>query len=415
VQNASRRKFLASISAAASAGLVSLAPRAPGFLLESAALGADRPAGDRILVVVQLSGGNDGLNTVIPYGDEIYRKKRPSLALGADNVIKLERDLGLHPRMKGAETLLEKRWLAVVQGVGYPNPNRSHFESMDIWHTAHTQPQDRAAGWLGRSFDAQRTAGRGSADPPGMHLGAESQPLALAARDVPSPSIRSLDQFQLRVDGDAQRASAIQAAASAPRRQASELLKFVQTRTTAALEISRRITAANQGYKTPVAYPETELAGKLKQVAQLIDAGLSTRVYYVALDGFDTHSDQANAHAGLLDQLAGGLAAFAEDLQNHGHLDRVVTLAFSEFGRRVEENASRGTDHGAAAPVFLVGSKVKPGLIGQHPKLDDLADGDIKFHTDFRCVYAALLAKWLGWPVEPILGEGFAPAAVLQA
>src|SRR5262245_39416970 len=153
MQSTSRRRFLASISAAASAGLVSLAPRAPGFLLESAALGAERPAGERILVVVQLSGGNDGLNTVIPYGDEIYRKKRPSLALGADNVIKLEGGLGLHPRMNGAETLLEKRWLSIVQGVGYPNPNRSHFESMDIWHTAHTSPQDRAAGWLGRAFD----------------------------------------------------------------------------------------------------------------------------------------------------------------------------------------------------------------------------------------------------------------------
>jgi uncharacterized protein (DUF1501 family) len=413
MQSTTRRKFLASVSAAASAGLTSLAPRAPGFLLESAALGAERPAGERILVVVQLSGGNDGLNTVIPYEDEVYRSKRPSLALGAGNVIKLERGLALHPRMKGFESLLEKRWLSIVQGVGYPNPNRSHFESMDIWHTAHLRPQDRAAGWLGRAFDAQRAAGRGPSDPPGMHLGGEVQPLALAARDVPSPSLRSLDQFKLQTDEGAGRAQAIEAAASARRPEASDLLKFVQTRTTAALEISRRIAAANQAYKTPVAWPESELAGKLKQVAQLIDAGLTTRVYYVALDGFDTHSDQANAHAGLLNQLSGALAAFAEDLQAHGHLSRVLTLVFSEFGRRAQENASRGTDHGAAAPVFLVGSKVKPGLVGQHPKLNDLADGDLKFHTDFRAVYAALLSRWLGWPAEPILGEGFAPADVL--
>jgi len=410
-----RRKFLGTISSAVGgAGLISLAPRAPGFLLESAAYGAEQPRGERILVVVQLSGGNDGLNTVVPYGDEIYRKRRASLALGADNVVKLENGLGLHPAMKEAEKLLEKRWLSIVQGVGYPNPNRSHFESMDIWHTANTKPQERAAGWLGRSFDAQRAAGAASTDPPAMHLGSEVQPLALASRDVPLPSIRSLDQFRLETGGDARQPAAIAAAASAARPGASELLNVVQTRTTAALEVSRRITAANQAYKTPVAYPGFELAQKLKQIAQLIDAGLSTRVYYVSLDGFDTHSDQAGAHAGLLSQLAGSLAAFAEDLQSHGHLDRVVTLCFSEFGRRVEENASRGTDHGAAAPVFLVGSQVKPGLIGKHPPLSDLADGDVKFHTDFRCVYATLLTQWLGWPDEPILGKGFPPADVLQ-
>jgi uncharacterized protein (DUF1501 family) len=187
----------------------------------------------------------------------------------------------------------------------------------------------------------------------------------------------------------------------------------VQTRATSALEVSRRIEAAAQEYKTPVNYPGTDLAQKLKRVAQLIDAGLATRVYYVALDGFDTHSNQGDAHSGLLQQLGGALAAFAEDLQAHMQLDRVLTLVFSEFGRRVEENASRGTDHGAAAPLFLVGSKVQPGLIGKHPRLDDLDDGDLKFHTDFRTVYAAVLEKWLGWPAAPILGEAFASANIL--
>jgi len=175
------------------------------------------------------------------------------------------------------------------------------------------------------------------------------------------------------------------------------------------------LEAAGQRYKTPVSYPATPLAEKLKRVAQLIDAGLATRVYYVTLDGFDTHSNQAAAHGGLLEQLGGGLAAFAEDLQAHDQWGRVLTLVFSEFGRRVEENASRGTDHGAAAPVFLVGERVQPGLIGKHPPLDDLQDGDVKFHTDFRAVYAALLERWLAWPAAPILGEGFSPADVLRA
>jgi uncharacterized protein (DUF1501 family) len=241
----------------------------------------------------------------------------------------------------------------------------------------------------------------------------------LAARDVPTPSIRSLDQFKLDTGSgdpgkrDAGRAALV-AAASAPRSGASDLLKFVQTRTTSALEVSRRIESAAKDYKTPVSYPGSDLAQKLKRIAQLIDAGLATRVYYVSLDGFDTHSDQRDAHAGLLSTLGGALAAFAEDLAAHMQLDRVLTMVFSEFGRRVEENASRGTDHGAAAPLLLVGSKVRTGLVGQHPKLDDLADGDVKFHTDFRSIYAAVLEKWLAWPAAPILGEGFAPADVLQ-
>jgi uncharacterized protein (DUF1501 family) len=181
------------------------------------------------------------------------------------------------------------------------------------------------------------------------------------------------------------------------------------------LEVSRRIEASGQAYRTPVNYPSTPLGNKLKQIAQLIDAGLATRVYYVTLDGFDTHSDQAAAHAGLLDQLGGALAAFAEDLQAHAQLGRVMTLVFSEFGRRVEENASRGTDHGAAAPVFLMGSRVQSGLIGKQPRLDQLQDGDVKFQIDFRGMYATLLEQWLGWPAGPVLGEGFAPVDVLQS
>jgi uncharacterized protein (DUF1501 family) len=410
-----RRKFLASISAAAGAGLVSLAPRAPGFLFESAAYGAAQPAGERVLVVLQLSGGNDGLNTVIPYADEAYRKRRPSLAIGAGNVLKIDGSIGLHPGLSGMATLLENRQLSIVQGVGYPNPNRSHFESMDIWHRAQLETQPRPTGWLGRTFDSQQAALAKAGDPPGLHLGEEVQPLALAARELSSPSIRSLDQFKLETGGNNSQRGAIQAATAAPRSTANNLLQFVQTRATSALDLSRRIEASNHTYKTSVAYPGSRIAEKLKRIAQLIDAGLATRVYYVALDGFDTHSDQEASHAGLLTQLGGALAAFAEDLKAHGQLDRVLTLVFSEFGRRVEENSSRGTDHGAAAPVFLVGSKVKSGLIGQHPSLSDLSDGDLKFHTDFRSVYSAVLENWFGWRSEPILGQCFTPADVLQA
>lgn len=396
-----RRRFLADVSAsAATAGLVSLASTTPLFLTQSAAAGAEQK-GETILVVVQLSGGNDGLNTVIPYKHELYRKARPSLVQDAATVIKLKDDLGLHASLKGFSKLWEAGQLAIVQGVGYPNPNRSHFESMDIWHTANLKLGDRTSGWLGRTFDQLKLQRPEQQSSPALHLGGEEQPLALAARDVPTPSITSLEQFKLDTGKNEARRQSIESAVAAARTVDNNLLKFVSTRSTAALKLSHHLEQSARNYATSVKYPETQLAGKLKQVAQLIDAGLGNRVYYVTLDGFDTHSDQAPAHTGLLQQLGDALAAFTEDLQVHGHLDRVASLVFSEFGRRVQENSSRGTDHGAAAPSFIIGNKVKAGLIGKHPKLDDLDDGDLKFHTDFRALYSSLLTNWLKWPVQP--------------
>jgi uncharacterized protein (DUF1501 family) len=405
-----RRRFLADVSAAtATAGLVSLAANTPLFVAESAAAGAEQK-GDSILVVVQLSGGNDGINTVIPYANELYKKARPSLVQDAATVIKLKDDLGLHTSLKGFGKLWEEGLLSIVQGVGYPNPNRSHFESMDIWHTASLKLGDRTTGWLGRTFDDLNPL-----QSPALHLGGDVQPLALAARDVPTPSITSLDQFKLDTAGSEPRRQAIESAVSAARPAQNDLLKFVSTRSTAALKLSHHLQQSAKDYATTVKYPETQLAGKLKQVAQLIDAGLGTRVYYVTLDGFDTHSDQAQAHAGLLQQLGDALHAFSEDLRAHSQQDRVTTMVFSEFGRRVQENSSRGTDHGAAAPLFLVGTKVKAGLIGKHPELGDLDDGDLKFHTDFRSVYASLLTNWLKWPLQPGLVDAVKPMDILRA
>jgi uncharacterized protein (DUF1501 family) len=408
-----RRKFLQAISAAtaSTAGLVAVSSTVPLFLARSAAMGAEQ-AGERILVVVQLSGGNDGLNTVIPFKDERYRAARPSLVQSNAAVLSVDSELGLHPSLKGFAKLLEASQLSIVQGVGYPNPNRSHFESMDIWHTAHTDLMDRRDGWLGRCSDLLKSGGATS--PTTMHLGAETQPLAVVARDTPTPSVRSLEQFRL----DSQlgtRRSAIESAAAAPRTGPSDLLQFVTTRTTSALELSSRLESATSAYKTPVNYPAYPLAEKLKQIAQLIDAGLATRIYYVTLDGFDTHSDQAAAHAALLTQLGDSLAAFTDDLQQHGHLDRVATLVFSEFGRRLQENSSRGTDHGAAAPLFLIGNQIRPGLIGKHPDLGALDDGDVKHHTDFRNVYASLLSNWLAAPADKILGASFRPLDIWKS
>lgn len=410
-----RRSFVSAVSAASAAvgsGLVSLSPLAPRFLVESAAHGADR-RGDSILVMIQLTGGNDGLNTVVPYQDENYRKHRASLAIGKDQVLKIDDRHGFHPALRGFAKLLEAGQLGIVQGVGYPNPNRSHFESMDIWHSAHTKVDKQQGGWLGRAFDVNTARWQKQPDTVALHLGDEPQPLALAARDTATPSIRSLERFKLETGNDPARRNMITTATQLPRESQSDLLKFVQTSSTAALATSQRLENAARDYKTSITYPQSGLAARLKSVAQLIDAGLTTRVYYVALDGFDTHSNQAAAHQSLLEQLGSAVAAFTDDLVEHGHGERVLTVMFSEFGRRVQENASRGTDHGAAAPLFLAGAKAKPGLIGQHPSLTDLDDGDLKHHTDFRAIYAALLEQWLGWPAAPVIGEMFPPADIL--
>jgi uncharacterized protein (DUF1501 family) len=408
-----RRDFLK--AALGSSAVVALGAGAPRFLVEAAAREAGSK-GETVLVVVQLSGGNDGINTVVPYGDDVYYKNRFTLALEKDKLHKLDDYHALHPSLGGFAKLVEEKRLSIVQGVGYANPNRSHFESMDIWHTARREPQGRSVGWIGRYLDAAakaRAADAPASDLPALHLGGGQHPLALAAMDVFSPSIRSVDQFKLQDGGDRKLREAIERLSATARPGDDDLLSFVQSSTAAALASSQRLQDALGKYSPAAKYPGTKLAQSLSTVAQLIDAGMATRIYYVSLDGFDTHSEQKDAHASLLAELGDAVKAFVDDIAGHHHADRVLVMSFSEFGRRVRENASRGTDHGAAAPMFLAGGKVKAGLIGKHPSMTDLDDGDLKHHTDFRQVYAAVLKNWLGWSPAEILGGDFAPADVL--
>jgi uncharacterized protein (DUF1501 family) len=402
-----RREFLKTTRG--TSAVISIGAAVPEFLCRA----ADAAPSDKetILVVVQLSGGNDGLNTVIPFKDPAYRSSRPTLAVPATDVLTINDSLGFHPEVRGFADLLEDNKLAIVQGVGYDNPNRSHFESMDIWHTCQRKDETRTTGWLGRYLDA--TQGTATGLSPAFHLGKEKQPLALVAEDVRVPSISSLAGFRLNDGGDTEVRSTISKLLSAPRQAQDPILGFLQSSTEVALSASQRVEEASRDYETPVTYPDSDLATKLKTVAQLIDSGIGTRIYYVTLDGFDTHSQQAGAHAVLLSQLSGALSSFIKDIEHHGHADRVVALAFSEFGRRVKENASKGTDHGAAAPVFLAGQRVRSGLIGDQPGLTDLDDGDLKFHTDYRQVYAAVLEKWLGWPSESVLGGSYDPVDLI--
>ncbi|MFT7639641.1 MAG: hypothetical protein ACI9G1_001378 [Pirellulaceae bacterium] len=393
--NNTRREFLA---ASGSALAISMGGLIPQVLLKAA--DADASAGpDNILVVVQLSGGNDGLNTVVPFDHDVYKANRPKLAIDKTEVLKINDQLGFHPAMRGMADLLEGGKLSVIQGVGYPNPNRSHFESMDIWHTCQRKDQVRDAGWLGKYLD-----GAAESDVPAIHFGFEKQPFALAGRRVRVPSIESLESFQLKnVDDE----SVVNALTKTVRTEGNNLLDFVQTSAQSALRASERIKGLKKANRPSTPFPETRLGEKLERVAQLIAAKLPTRVYYVELDGFDTHAKQDASHEGLLRQFSGAVKAFIDEMQNMGLADRVMVMAFSEFGRRVEENASNGTDHGTAGPVFLAGSQVKPGLIGELPNLNNLKNGDLEHHTDFRQVYACVLENWLKTDSQEIIGQQY--------
>jgi uncharacterized protein (DUF1501 family) len=412
----SRRAFLK--GSASSAALVALANSVPQFFLSASAQAA-QARGETILVVIQLSGGNDGLNTVIPYADDVYRRERKLLGVPATQVRKIDDYLGLHPSMIGFSRLLEEGRLGIVQGAGYPVPDRSHFSSMDIWQTARrdavtksTGVGHRATGWIGRYLDANRGL---TSEVPAMHLPADAGrlPLALTGDAALAISVQSLDAFKLDDGGNEQVRRAIQQGVAARRDDADDLGCFLHLSTQSAIESSRQVQEAVRRYQTGVKYPESNLARRLKTVAQLIDAGLKTRVYYLDLDGFDTHANQAAAHAGLLGQLSEAVTAFVHDLKEHSHDRRVMLMTFSEFGRRVHENASAGTDHGTAAPMFFAGGRVKPGLLTKHPDMNNLEEGDLRFTTDFRAVYAGVLEQWLGVPGEAVLGAKFRPVPLI--
>jgi uncharacterized protein (DUF1501 family) len=302
-----------------------------------------------------------------------------------------------------------------VQGVGYPNPSQSHFRSMDIWHAGSTAETLRE-GWLGKALGRLNNV-------PAYHLGAENEaaPFAFAGAPIKVPSLTSLEEFQLRTaaasspDNKAQRSvieGAVRGSSSA--KQESSLIDFVQRTANNTYASSRRLAEIGKNYEPKVPYPASGLANRLKLAAQLIDADLGARIYYVSIDGFDTHAGQEPTHTALLTEVSEALAAFYKDLAARGQGERLMVMTFSEFGRRARENGSKGTDHGSGAPMFLVGGRVKAGVVGPHPSLEKLEDGNLKHHTDFRQVYAAILDGWLGVPSREILGQAFAPVGILR-
>ncbi len=382
-----------------------------------------------ILVVLQMAGGNDGLNMVVPYADDIYYRSRPRLGLPADKVLKLDSYAGLNGKLAGLKALFDEGHLSVVQGVGYPNPNRSHFRSTEIWQTASDADRNESEGWLGRYFD-NCCAG---ADPTvGVAIG-EEMPQAFAAKIPTGITFSQPEQFRWRpsekvegrmsaeesffrqLNGSAGGEETLLAASeggsigaiSGKSKTDLSTIDFLQRTALDAQLSSDKILAIARKYKSNVPYPQGRLAASLSMIARMIAGGLPTRVYYASQGGFDTHAGQVHAHERLMGELNDALSAFATDLKQQGNFDRVLLITFSEFGRRVVENANGGTDHGAAAPMFILGGAVKPGLFGKYPSLSDLDHGDLKFNTDFRSVYGTVLDKWLHAPSQVVLGRKF--------
>lgn len=422
-----RRAFLERGLMLASASLV-----APGFV-QGTALGLPSPGAllaslagvpdDRVLVVVQLSGGNDGLNTVVPFGADEYYRARRAIGIARSGVLELDakQGLGLHPALAPMKELYDAGLCSVFQGVGYPNPNRSHFKSMDIWHTADTS--GTGEGWIGRYLDSECVgfgsgeSGSAQGSPAAVNIG-RTAPLAMQGRQVNPVSFENASVFRWlgedhdrSLKGEYDRLNRREDTAGADTNEA-----FL-TKTALDAQVSSDLIRKAVTVDPLVRYPGNELARQLSMIAQMIRAGLKTRVYYASLGGFDTHAGQGGAngrHAQLLGQFASSIKAFQDDLKAQGNDGRVLTLTFSEFGRRVSQNASGGTDHGTAAPMFLFGPMVRPGVHGTHPSMSDLDGGDLKHTLDFRHVYAGVLEGWMQADAAKILQGRYRPAMVLR-
>jgi uncharacterized protein (DUF1501 family) len=421
--------------------LLAVTPTIPTFLDQTVLALANPEGGSatqqpngkdgKILVVIQLSGGNDGLSMVIPYADDAYHRARPDIGHDAKTVLKMNEYVGLHPNLTALKGLYDSGSLAVVQGVGYPNPNRSHFRSMDIWQSGQPESETASDGWLGRYFD-NTCAGT---DPHvGVSIGSQL-PLAMKGDRIMPLSFERPESYRY-TGQDFKDYMALNhedniAPSVAPSTQPVQpkivrakndihitpdaQLDFLHRTAMDAQVSSDDILRMTKGHQPSASYPNNEFGSGLKTVAAMIKGGLPTRVYYVSLGGFDTHAGERARHDNLMTQLGQGMGAFWTDLKQQGNDDRVLMMTFSEFGRRVVQNASGGTDHGTAAPMFVVGKNIKQGVIGDQPSLTNLDQGDLKYKIDFRSVYATVLQNWLETPSKPILGGQFQTLPLVKA
>jgi uncharacterized protein (DUF1501 family) len=381
-----------------------------------------------ILVVLQMAGGNDGINTVVPYGSDDYYKARPRIGIKADQILKLNDMVGLHPSLTSFKELYDNGHLSVVQGVGYPNPNRSHFRSTEIWQTASDSEAFEKYGWIGRYFD---NACSGCDPAVGVCVG-NQMPQSFTSQTGKGIAVNNpqsyrfinsengndaqmMEQSYRELNGqnlEANSGGTISTiSGSAPSQKQGSVMDFLERTALDAQVSSDEVRAISARVQNQSVYPGSQLGNSLKLVAKLIGGGLPTRIFYASQGGYDTHTNQIGTHQRLLQDLGDSVKAFMEDMKAQGNMQRVLLMTFSEFGRRVSDNANSGTDHGAAAPMFVVGDRLKAGLLGKYPSLapGDLFQGDIKFTVDFRTVYASVLENWLKTRSEPILGRKFEP------
>jgi len=415
-----RRQFLGNC------GIATLGVTVPHFLVQTtqsiaaeagweAGSGAALPGfkDDHILVVVQMSGGNDGLNTIVPHSDDQYYKVRDRIALQNGRRIFVDDHTSFHSALSGMKGLYDQGKVAVIEGVGYPNPDRSHFRSMEIWHTAVDSDKVAKDGWVGRYFDNCCT---GKPEPTsGVYVGSEL-PQAFHGGSGVGVSFASPEDFGYVAGKKGDDMRNFRAINSKQMEAPNETLDFLRHMTDGANVSTSRIQEIARKAKNKTDYSQRdEFSNSMATIARMISGGLGSRIYYTALGGFDTHSNQEMSHERLLSRLSQGVTAFYNDLKAMGESRRVLVMCFSEFGRRVEENASGGTDHGTAGPMFLIGDPVKPGLLGKRPSLTDLDQGDLKFTTDFRSVYASVLSQWFGAEPELALGKKFDTLPILQS
>ncbi|MET3875699.1 DUF1501 domain-containing protein [Chitinophaga sp. OAE865] len=386
-----RRRFL-QVGSLASAAMMM-----PKFL-KALERGHLVPSGNKVLVIIQLSGGNDGLNTVIPYRNDIYYKARPALGIKREAALSLNDELGIHPALKGLKALYDNGALGILNNVGYPNPDRSHFRSMDIWHSASQSDEYWSDGWIGRYLDAQCKG----CDKPTQALEIDDT-LSLALKGDNDKGLAMTDPARLYgTSNDKYFAELLKQHTSGNdhHNNADYLYKTMGETISSAAYIQQQFKT----YKSSAPYPNTELGRNLRTIANLVMSDINTKVYYVSHGSFDTHVNQQDQQARLFGQLSDALTVFTDDLKNNHRFEDVVVMTFSEFGRRVSQNASGGTDHGTANNMFLVGGGLKqPGLINSGPDLLNLKDGDLQYQVDFKSVYATLLSSWLGADDKAIL------------
>jgi uncharacterized protein (DUF1501 family) len=388
-----RRSFLKS------SALVSGAIMMPAFLKPLEAMAMNQLSGYKNLVIIQLSGGNDGLNTIVPYGNDIYYQKRNTIAINQTDIVKLNDMQGLNPNLSALKEIYDQGWMNIINSVGYPNPDRSHFRSMDIWQTGSDSNQFLTTGWIGRYLDSNCQNSYSAIE--------VDDTLSLAMKGAKMKGIAVQDPNKLyQTTREPFFKDLVHDHNSADLNE--DNLGYLYKTMIETCSSAEYIQNTSKTYKVTADYPATPFANQLKTVSKFINSGLQTRVYYVSLSGFDTHVGQQNQQGRQLKIYGDGVAAFIKDLKQSGKLDDTLVMTFSEFGRRVEQNASNGTDHGTANNILIYGGKLKkPGIYNDSPDLATLDNGDLKYQVDFRDVYATVLDKWLNVNNSQILTRNF--------